>query len=232
MTTNENGPADTRMMGIVHDALRRDLGRTRRALAVEPPTVRRHAIAGHIGWLMDFLHAHHTGEDDGLYPLIRRLHPGAEELLDAMDADHAAIDPAIERFRAAARRWDDTGARDDRDALLAALDELEAVLVPHLDREEAEAMPVVSATITHRQWHDWDQRFNIAPKSLPTLAEEGNWLLDGLDAERRAVVEAEVPWLPRQIVLHVFGPGYRRRAAARWTEDVVAGEGADLQDLS
>jgi hypothetical protein len=30
MRTNDDGPADTRMMGIVHDALRRDLARTRR----------------------------------------------------------------------------------------------------------------------------------------------------------------------------------------------------------
>lgn len=37
----------------------------------------------------------------------------------------------------------------------------------------AVAMPVVSATITHRQWHDWDQQHSIKPKSLPTLAEEG-----------------------------------------------------------
>jgi hypothetical protein len=77
-------------------------------------------------------------------------------------------------------------------------------------------MPVVSATITHRRWHAWDQEHNIKPKSLPQLAEEGLWLMDGLDPVRRAVVEAEVPWVPRMIVLYGFGPSYRRRAAARW----------------
>ena len=82
-------------------------------------------------------------------------------------------------------------------------------------------MPVVSATITHRQWHAWDQEHNIKPKSLPKLAEEGLWLMDGLDPARRAIVEAEVPWVPRMIVLHGFGPGYRRRAAARWAGTAV-----------
>ncbi|MEJ2889283.1 hemerythrin domain-containing protein [Actinomycetospora aeridis] len=216
MTMTWDGQADTRMMGIVHDALRRDLGRTRHALAGTPPPRRRRALAAHLAWLMDLLHAHHTGEDDGLYPLVRSKSPEAADLLDVMAEDHAAIDPAMDALRTAAARWGDSGADDDRRALLAALDDLEAVLLPHLDREENEAMPLVSATITHREWHTWDQRFNIAPKSLPTLAEEGNWLLDGLDPDRRAVVEAEVAWLPRQIVLHVFGPGYRRRAAARW----------------
>ena len=108
------------------------------------------------------------------------------------------------------------GTDADQTALLDALVSLEAVLLPHLDREETEAMPVVSATITHRQWHAWDQEHNIKPKSLPQLAEEGLWLMDGLDPVRRAVVEAEVPWVPRMIVLYGFGPGYRRRAAARW----------------
>jgi hypothetical protein len=117
---------------------------------------------------------------------------------------------------AAASRWRQTGSDEDRAALLAALDTLADALLPHLDREEAEAMPLVSATLTHRQWHDWDQTYNIAPKSLPVLAEEGNWLLDGLDERRRQIVLHEVPLIPRLIVLHVFGPRYRRHATARW----------------
>jgi len=221
MTTNWGGPADTRMMGIVHDALRRDLRRTRDALAGTPPAARRRAIAAHLGWLMDFLHAHHTGEDDGLYPLVRVIDPAAGELLDTMSADHAAIDPAMDRLREAAARWGGSGSADDRQTLVTALDDLEAVLLPHLDGEERDAMPLVAATISHRQWHAWDQRFNIKPKSLPALAEEGNWVLDGLDAPRRAIVEALVPWLPRQIIKHGFGPGYRRRAAVRWGDGTV-----------
>ena len=121
----------------------------------------------------------------------------------------------------AAARWGASGADADLMALLDALTALESVLLPHLDREETEAMPVVSATISHRQWHAWDQELNIKPKSLPKLAEEGLWLMDGLDPARRAVVEAEVPWVPRMIVLYGFGPCFRRRAAARWAGTAV-----------
>jgi hemerythrin-like domain-containing protein len=210
-----DGPADTRMMGIVHDALRRDLARTRGSLAGAVPEARRRTLAAHVAWIMDFLHAHHEGEDAGLYPMVRAANPAAGALLDVMAADHAAIDPAVEGLRVAAARWAASGT--DASAPLEALAALETVLLPHLDREETEAMPVVSATITHRQWHAWDQEHNIKPKSLSILAEEGLWLMDGLDPTRRAVVEAEVPWLPRMIVLYGFGPGYRRRAAARWS---------------
>jgi hemerythrin-like domain-containing protein len=214
-----DGPADTRMMGIVHDALRRDLARTRAALDGPVPEAQRRALAAHLLWMMDFLRAHHEGEDTGLYPMVRAADPTAGALLDAMAADHAAVDPAVDALRAAAVRW--AAADTARAELRAALVALEDVLLPHLEREENEAMPVVSATITHRRWHDWDQEHNIKPKSLPALAEEGLWLMDGLDPARRAIVEAEVPWVPRMIVLHGFGPGYRRRAAARWAGTAV-----------
>jgi hypothetical protein len=52
--TDPNAPADARLMDIVHEALRRDLGRTRQALnATPPPAMRqRQAIAEHLGWMM------------------------------------------------------------------------------------------------------------------------------------------------------------------------------------
>lgn len=216
MKHDMNGPADTAMMGIVHDALRRDLRRVQEALAAEPPPERRRPLAEHLTWMVDFLHAHHSGEDDGLYPMVRAANPDAGAVLDAMDADHQAIHPAMDAVTAEAHRWARSGSDEDRAALLTALDALADTLLPHLDREESEAMPVVSATLTHRQWHDWEQTYNIAPKALPVLAEEGNWLLDGLDERRRQIVLHEVPLVPRLVVLYVFGPRYRRHATARW----------------
>ena len=58
MKHDMNGPADTAWMGIVHDALRRDLLRMREALAGDPPPDRRRALADHLAGMIDFLHAH------------------------------------------------------------------------------------------------------------------------------------------------------------------------------
>ena len=99
-------PADTRMMGIVHSALRRDLVRLRLVLgtpAAQEPR-RRTALAEHAIWLMDFLHHHHTGEDEGLYPLVVRRNPEAAELCERMDVDHDTITPAMDGLRDAAQR--------------------------------------------------------------------------------------------------------------------------------
>jgi hypothetical protein len=101
MTDQNDRPADTRLMGIVHDALRRDLQRSTTALSTMPSATepfadaRRVAIAAHLQWMMAFLHAHHDGEDQGLWPLVRTRNPAAGAMLDAMDADHARIRPHI-----------------------------------------------------------------------------------------------------------------------------------------
>ena len=42
----------------------------------QPSRRRRTALAEHLLWMMGFLHAHHSGEDEGLYPLVVRRNPG------------------------------------------------------------------------------------------------------------------------------------------------------------
>ncbi len=100
-------PADTRMMGIAHAAFRRDLTRVRQVLTATPVPQggRRQAVADQVLWLMQALHAHHTAEDAGLWPLVRQRNPAAAQLLDAMEADHRAIVPAMQTLTAAARQY-------------------------------------------------------------------------------------------------------------------------------
>lgn len=215
---NPTAPADTRVMGIVHAALRRDLERTREVLtaASAPEGPQRQAIARHVLWLMDFLHHHHTGEDDGLWPLVLQRDPSATPLLDSLEADHTRITPAAEGLTAAARAYTASASDGARTALVAALDRLAEVLFPHLDREVDEGMPVVSAAITEREWRAWDKKYNIKGKSPLELGLEGHFLLDGLGPDDRLVVEHLVPPIPRFLLIHGFGWLYRRQARQRW----------------
>ena len=218
MKKTAQGPADTRMMGIVHGALRRDLLRTSDALTSEPyPRGRqRRALGEHIVRLMDFLHAHHAGEDAGLWPLVRARNPAAGALLDSLEAEHRQIGPASAALTAAGANYAGTLADEPRAELVTALDALTAVLFPHLDREVAEAMPVVSASITHAEWHAVEQEHNIKPKSLTQLGIEGHWLVDSIDPEGYQVVVHTVAAMPRFILLHGFARRYRRQAIACW----------------
>jgi hypothetical protein len=221
MTTDPNAPADTRINGIVHNALRRDLTRTKTALRAPqpPPDTQRVAIANHLVWMTEFLHMHH-GAEDRLWPLIRRLNPDAGALLDQMDADHSRISPQIDRVGAAAKNYRADGSPDALQSLVSAVDVLEVELLPHLRREEDEMMPIVAHTLTRTQWHEWDQAENIAPKSKHELGLEGHWLIDSVDQERYDVVVHQVPAVLRFILLHRYARPYRRACAARWGPNV------------
>lgn len=216
--TRPEDPADTRMMGIVHSALKRDLLRTRDVLTAAPaPQGRqRQALGEHVTWMMAFLHAHHSSEDDGLWPLVRRRNPAAAELLDSLEADHARIAPAAEALTTVAREYTTTTGDLPRAELVEAIDRLIDVLFPHLDREVADAMPVVSASITNREWDAVEQEYNIKPKSMRELGIEGHWLLDGIDPEGYDVVVHKVSPAARFVLLHGFARVYRRQAQARW----------------
>ena len=214
--TRATDPADTRMMGMVHSALRRDLVRARLVLAESTPLTgeRRTALAEHVRWLMDFLHHHHTNEDDGLYPLVLEKNPAAGELLGVMNADHERITPRILELDVAARAYS-TGVPGSDATLLAALEALEADMCPHLEREEREMMPVVSQSITNDEWRAWEDGFTKV-KSMKQLADEGHWLLDNLDAGRRDFVVRLVPAVPRFILVNFLGGPYRKKAALLW----------------
>jgi iron-sulfur cluster repair protein YtfE (RIC family) len=217
MTTRPDAPCDTQMMGIVHSALRRDLVRTR--LVLDDPawlTVdRRAGLAAHVLWMMHVLHLHHEGEDVGLYPMVLRNDPTARDLVEDMDADHQRIDPAIAVLEAAARAFaeDRPGARQ---GLVSALNALEDVLLPHLEREELVMMPVVSGCVTQQEWDDWNEQVNVKPKGVLLLAEEGHWILDNLDEAGRDQVVGLVPPVPRFVIIRLLGGRYRRKRALLW----------------
>ena len=230
MTRDRHAPADTRIMGIVHDALRRDLGRATKTLSTGPypESAQRAALGEHVGWMMTFLHAHHAGEDAAVWPLVREREPRAAPLLDAMEADHARVAPFVEACDAAARDYAGGASDGARVALLSALERLSEALLPHLRREEDEAMPLVSLVITAAELRAIDQQYFIKPKSLTQLGFEGHWLLDGLDPERSQIVVHQVPAIPRFVLVHGFARRYRRQATACWgpanTASIASGQ--------
>jgi hemerythrin-like domain-containing protein len=216
MAVDPMAPADTNTMRIVHTALRRDLERARSTLAASPPPADRQrvALARHLGWMMAFLEAHHRSEDEGLYPPVCERAPDAAALLHDMTADHAAIAEAVAVVENTAHRYEE---HDEREPLVAALDGLHELLLPHLQREEDELMPVVSRVITAGEWSAIEQAHTLAGKSKAQLGREGHWLIDGASRDDRARVLGLVPRVTRLILLYGFGPSYRRHQRACWS---------------
>lgn len=186
------------MMRIVHDALRRDLARAATILAEPERAAQRCAIGAHLIWMMGFLRAHHASEDDGLYPLVRcRAREDELEVLDRMAREHEAISPAVAAVESAASQLP-VGASDDvTERTITALDELAAVLLPHLRAEEDHAMPITARLVTMAEWQAIEKKHNLDPKSMSDLGFEGHWRLPG-GRSGRSRGSAPVPGDPRE----------------------------------
>ena len=166
--------------------------------------------------MMEFIHAHHASEDNGLYPLVRSRRPTAAPLLDTMNDDHAAVAVTIHDVEVAAKAYEEADDTDERERLSRTVERLEEVLLPHLRREEDDVMPVVAATITDTEWRELEHEHNLEHKSFAQLGFEGHWLIDDASPADRAKVLSLVPAVPRFVLLHGFSRSYQRRKATCW----------------
>ena len=229
-----HAPADTTMMGVVHDALRRDLARFHTAFtaAPAPEATQLRALGRHAAWMMDFLERHHNGEDHGLWPLLRQRDPHSRPLLDRMHTDHANIAVTADAVRSAARRCTLDADERSADDLHRALDTLTAPLATHLRSEEDDVLPIVSATLTDREWRTWDKDYNIRGKSLSQLAADGQWLMDNLDPDRYHHLTHLVPAPIRLVIVKGFARRYQRACTTRWgRQPRLGGTEAALRSL-
>jgi iron-sulfur cluster repair protein YtfE (RIC family) len=196
---------DMTMMYVFHDALRRDLDRIARVTARvddDPEHILRTAA----GWEMfkTYLHVHHTTEDELLWPPLRKALPEdshATALLDAMEAEHAAIDPLLAAIDVA------LADRDSGPGRLGQLtDALATALRGHLDHEENEGLPLIDATITAEQW----QAFSAEGGKLISsdVSRFMPWMLEGAAPEVTASVFVRMPPPIQQAYRDQWQPGY------------------------
>ena len=203
------------MNRVFHAALRRDLERAIGSLGVSrhPTPAQRAALAEHVGLVLDLLHHHHTGEDTGLWPMVRRRAPDLGAQLDMMEAEHASVAGAIVSTRAAARQYATTDPPAAGHRLRQALVELGDQLLPHLDHEETEVMPRVMRALSDRDWSVLSRR-ELRNWGSFALAGTGLvWMADGLNQTERAMFNKQVSPLFQWLVDKRYGPAYRRRTA-------------------
>lgn len=203
---------DMTMMYVMHDAFRRDLDRIARVTARTDDDP-KHVLRTAVGWEMfkSYLHAHHTSEDELLWPPLRGSLPEdshATALFDAMEEEHAAIDPLIAALDAA------LADRDSGPGRLGELaDALATALRAHLDHEEKEGLPLIDARVTAAQW----QAFSAAGATLigDDVSRFMPWVFEGVASEVTASMFGLLPpplqqayrdeWQPRYASLNPWG---------------------------
>lgn len=206
--------APTRDMRIAHAALRRDLARARWILSGPYGRRRLTAVGRRLARVADEVHHHHTGEDEVMWPELLRREPSLGALHERMSADHEAVHAPLDRLREVGLGLA-AGTASPADAL-TAIDELDATLLPHLAREESEAMPEVDRLLTDDEWRDLAHRAWVEGSSPGQMAANGLWVINGQHPEDVRQFLRVVP-APVQLALRaVFGPGYALGNARLW----------------
>ena len=155
------GPVDMTLMYVMHHAFRRDLA----AFAARVPAVPVDdaatwlALAQRWTGFAAWLHEHHSGEDAGLWPLLLERVDAAGDAagratLEAMEAEHAEIDPLLEACARGFARMAAGGTADDRGALAVRTAAARDALCRHLEHEETEAMVLLQRHLTQPELTD------------------------------------------------------------------------------
>ncbi len=204
---------DMSMMFAVHDALRRDLaqvGRIAGHLDDNPGKLLQAAL----GWELfkKFLLVHHQSEDDALWPALRARvagQPDSVALADALEAEHAVIEPLLTAIDAAAADPDYGYQRFG-----GIIDELVTKLTAHLTHEESDGLALIDASLTIEEWQGFarlhgERLLGDAPTYVP-------WLLNRADPQTVEGFLSRIPpplavsyreqWAPSYAALKLWDP--------------------------
>jgi hemerythrin-like domain-containing protein len=202
---------NTQDMEVVHRALRRESRLLAQLVAAVAPgdTARAKVIAGHFADYRLGLKNHHEGEDELLWPpLLARVDLEAEVVL-RMEAQHERVAATLTRLETVVPAWAATAAAAERDSLVAALTDHRAVLLEHLDDEEATLLPLAAQHLTEAEWASLGDHL-VANTPKPALLTLFGLVLEDATPAERAALLAGLP-APVRGIWHVIGrPRYAR----------------------
>ena len=194
------GPLDMTMMYVMHHAFRRDLRALTRAAQATP-------LGDRVAWreldrrwrlFAYVLHHHHTGEDDGYWPLLAgRVSEAERPVLAAMEAEHHLIDPVLEQCADLFLRLTFDRDQTARRTLVRAMERAWPLLDDHLAHEEREAIPLMQRYVTSEEDERIEREHFRAGVPLRRVLDVVPWVLHELPSEAR------------DRVLDLTGPAYR-----------------------
>jgi hemerythrin-like domain-containing protein len=151
--TGRRAVVDTHEMVLIHRVIRREFGQLPRLLrSAAGDRARSKVIGAHAREMVSFLHTHHCGEDELLFPLLRERAALDPELMDRMDAQHEQVDNAVTGIGAELPGWTASADAAAGERMAALIEAMMPTLIDHLAEEEQKLLPIVSVTVTQREW--------------------------------------------------------------------------------
>ena len=204
--TSAQKTCDPWEMALIHRLIRRGFKQSGEFVLAEGAGARAGAVAEYVGFHLDALHAHHTSEDELLWPALHERASMSDALITRMEQQHEGVHGALETVRRELAPWAATPTADGADSLAAALRTVTGHLAEHLAEEERDVVPLIAAHITQAEWeHLGEVSFGkFTRRQRFTAMGE---LLEAADPVAAARMMADLP-TPIRVVWRLLG---RRR---------------------
>ena len=212
VTSTRTAVPATREMVLIHNVFRRLFGDLPWLVGdvADADLTRAAVLANVFDEAATTLQHHHSLEDELLWPtLLPRVGADCALVLRA-EEQHERVHELLERGRAQMRAFRATATSDVRDAVVATLGELFAVLDEHLREEESRVLPLVETHLDLAEWNRLGERARAALPKDRQLIQLG-WILDGVPRAERPAVLAKLPVAAR-LRWKLVGP-------RRWQQD-------------
>ena len=208
MTAPGNFNTETSDMIAVHQALlgSLDAGPDLIGRAAAHPD-RVEVIASFYDNVLEFLHVHHGGEDELIYPLLEERCPQDKAVLERIDDQHKVLYEPMDAAWASVAAWRSAPSADGGRALVEALSGVSQGLRPHLREEEETVLPIASAWMSPEEWAQ------LPGHALQSFRGDKPWLAlglvrEGLTEERRDDMLAGMPPPLRAQWTESWGPAF------------------------
>jgi hemerythrin-like domain-containing protein len=171
---------------------------------------RAKVVADHATGLLRFVHIHHSGEDELLWPVLLERVEVETDLIQRMEHQHERVAALLPHAQEQLSAWATMPTSEGGAKLAATFEELGSLLNEHLDEEEAQILPLVETHLTVAEWERLGEhaRGHLAPPdrmaSLAAIVEEA-------DDEERAMFTAVLPPPVLAMFVEQAEPAYRER---------------------
>jgi hemerythrin-like domain-containing protein len=152
---------------------------------------RRELIDNFYRNIIAFLHVHHHGEEELVFPLLRQRCPEDLVMVDVIAGQHRDVDELVDQSVAFLEQWA-AGAEGSQAQVADTLGALGVRMAEHLDDEETKLLPLCSTNLTEQEW-------GVLPgHAMGAFAGDKIWLILGLirqrmNEEQRARMLAHMP---------------------------------------
>jgi hemerythrin-like domain-containing protein len=219
MTSTTGGSAhahvDTQGMLLIHRVIRREFGLLPKLIrGAATKVTRAKLIARHANEMLEFLHTHHSGEDQLVWPLLRSRCALDEALINRMEEQHEAVARAVTSVAAELGRWASRADPSAGESIATRLESMNAVLDMHLAEEESEILPLIASHLSQAEWDALADHGFAAIPGKRRLVMLGH-ILEEANPSERAHMMLKVP-PPARLAYRVIG----RRQFARETTEI------------